>query len=121
MRDCVAVVGPLRNADPIGHRREHPRRSRLMETWLSHFLDEWKGAKTRFMFQMYGIGKLLIAIVAYGEPGNYYMHDVNTPNGTSRVNKLQTSGETRYSSTVGFLANCIPAAYKKSLRFFGEL
>ena len=48
MRECVAVitiVGPLFGT-PTGlvtDDGEHPRRSRLMEAWLSHFLDKCKG------------------------------------------------------------------------------
>ena len=69
---------------------------------------------------MYGIHDLLIALVTYGgpTPGNYYMHDVVSPNGAFLASSWQTHGKTRCSPTVGFLLPYIFPVFKRSLRFF---
>ena len=64
--------------------------------------------------------QLLIALVTNGEPtpSNYYMHDVDTPNGAFRVNKWLMHGETRYSPLVDFVGRCIIVASKRTLKYF---
>ena len=46
----------------IGHRRRRiPRRSRLMRSWVFHFLASDKGVTSRICCHIDGISKLLIA------------------------------------------------------------
>ena len=83
-----------------------PRRNHLMVDWLFHFLDSFQECKRKFLCHFYGICFLLIALVTYGEPtpGNYYMHDVVSPNGAFWGSSWQKHYKTRCSSLlVGFL------------------
>ena len=79
-----------------------------MENWL-YFLASSERVKNKFLCRFDEIIQLLIALVTNGEPtpSNYYMHDVDTPNGAFRVNKWLMHGETRYSPLVDFVGRCI--------------
>ena len=108
----------------LSQRWKIPRRNHLMRYWLFHFLDIYKGGKSKeCLCHFYGIYVLLIALVTFGgpTPGNYYMHDVVTPKGAFGENSWQMHGKTRCSPTVGSLLPYIFAAFKKSLRFFWGL
>ena len=100
-----------------------PRRNHLMENWLFHFLVSYQKGKSNFLCHFYDICFLLIALVTYGEPtpGNYYLHDVVSPNGAFWGSSWQKQYKTRYSPLVGFLLPYTFFISKRSLRLFWGL
>ena len=101
-----------------------PRRNHLMGDWLFHFLAIYIKRGKRYLCHFYGICFLLIALVTYGgpTPGNYYMHDVVSPNGAFWGSSWQKQYKTRYSPLlVGFLLPYTFLISKRSLRLFWGL
>ena len=94
-----------------------------MGDWLFHFLDSYQGGQNKFLCHFYAICYLLIALVTYGgpTPGNYYMHDVVSPNGAFWESSWQKQYKTRYSPLVGFLLPYTFFISKRSLRLFWGL
>ena len=100
-----------------------PRRNHLMGDWLFHFLVSYQRGKSKFLCHFYGICYLQIALVTYGgpTPGNYYMHDVVSPNGAFWESSWQKQCKTRYSPFVGFLLPYTFLVSNRSLRLFWGL
>ena len=100
-----------------------PRRNHLMGDWLFHFLASYQRGQNKFLCHFYGICYLLIALVTYGEPtpGNYYMHDVVSPNGAFWESSWQKQYKTRYSPLVRFPLPYTFLISKRSLRLFWGL
>ena len=100
-----------------------PRRNHLMGDWLFHFLVSYQRGEKQFLCHFYGICYLQIALVTYGgpTPGNYYMHDVVSPNGAFWESSWQKQYKTRYSPLVGFLLPYTFLISKRSLRLFWGL
>ena len=93
-----------------------------MVYWLFHFLVSYQRGKKQYFYVIFmAFAYLLIALVTYGEPtpGNYYMHDVVSPNGAFLESSWQKHYKTRYSPfLVGFLLPYTFLPSKRSLRLF---
>ena len=94
-----------------------------MENWLFSSLPVAREVKTEIYVVFDDIIQLLIALVTYGEPtpSNYFLHDVDTPNGAFRVIKWLMHSKTRsFLPWLTLLAGVFLLLAKNAQAFLGS-